>query len=53
MSGNGGGCCFNVMVTVSDTAVLSLHDGTKGPCKLGSTPTLKSVTELRKSMTQE
>jgi len=32
------------------TVAMSLHGGTKGVCRHVSTPTLKSVMELRKSL---
>jgi len=48
MSSNGGGKCFGMTVMVSGTVVTSLRGGMKGACMHVSTPTLKSVMELRK-----
>jgi hypothetical protein len=36
-------------VTASGTAAMSLYGGTKGACRHVSTPTLKSVMELKDS----
>jgi len=47
MSGNDERKCISMMVTVFGTAVTSLRGGTKGVCMHVSTPTLKSVMELR------
>jgi len=43
MRGNGRENC-------SGTVAMSLRGGTKGACKYVSTPTLKSVMELKKSV---
>jgi len=48
MSGNGGGKCFGVTVTVYGTAVMNPRSRTKGAYMHVSTLTLKSVMELRK-----
>jgi hypothetical protein len=50
MRGNGGGKCSGVTVMVSGTVVMSLHDEIKGARRHVSTPTLKSIMELRKSV---
>ena len=50
MSGNSGGKCFGVTLTVSSTVVTSLRGVMKRACRYVSTPTLKSVIELKKSV---
>jgi len=50
MRGNDDGKCYGVTVMVSGTIVMSLRGGTKGSCRHVSTPMLKSVMELRKSV---
>ncbi|AES69046.1 hypothetical protein MTR_3g021030 [Medicago truncatula] len=42
-----GGKCFGVTLAVSGTVVTSLHSALKGACRHVSTPTLKSVIELK------
>ena len=46
---NGSRECFDVTITASGTAAMSLRGGTKGACRHVSTPALKSVMKLRKS----
>jgi len=43
MRGNGGGKCYG-------TVAMNLYDGMKGSCIHVSTPALKAVMELRKSV---
>jgi len=50
MSGNGGGKCSGVMITVSGMAVTNVRGGTKGACRHVSTPTLKSVMEQKECL---
>jgi len=50
LSGNNGKECSGVTVMTSDMAAMSLRGGTKGAYKHVSTPTLKSVMKLRKSV---
>jgi len=50
MSRNGGGKCSGLTVKVSSTAALNPCGGTKGACRHVSSPMLKSVMELRKSV---
>lgn len=50
MRGNSGGKCSDVTVMVSGTVVMSPCSGTKGVFRHVSTPKLKSIMELRKSV---
>ncbi|RHN51991.1 hypothetical protein MtrunA17_Chr6g0475461 [Medicago truncatula] len=50
MTGNSVRKCSGVMMMVSGMAATSLLGGIKDACRQVSTPTLKSVMELRKSV---
>jgi len=50
MSGNGDGKCSGVMVKLSSAAAINPCGGMKGACRHVSTPPLKLVMVLRKSV---